>query len=701
MVQNTGGCSLYFPIRLHCATVADALTNPELEDALVRALGRAFAHARTALPTAVAVGDGVALQPPQLMKGDLSTNDATALLARVSRAIEAAARVHALPLNILAPVAAEAGTANVAEAFDPRQYVSVTGTYDVPSYKGRRQKVSIKDNRRLVKVESKGKKRQRFATTDEMRNALEEDRKSVVEERIKEEHLTLTILSATSYETSWQFEDLRHTLVLWTYTTFFTPDKPPKDAERKKKLKEIEQSIVTPFLLKFFRKYYTFASALIKNVPIPPEMEYAALPDEVQGVVEGRLTGWLKIRDQIADSLSPDMRHNLVLFYGWASEGKGKMAKIKIWSDLKDEAIVHQDLVDELKKVADKLTELAPVLKKDFSDFWKHRSALGLQIRHIGDSSSLSAHALGKAIDVAATYNPRLKDPRLLSEIEGEAGVEKWEIRQSLLIQQRKALAEDEEMSEQFKQFLKEARENYQQWIRAQKVFREVFPTVRPEDDPALVLKETIERVKARHVEVTKKLSAATVTLENAKRTIQNLEVEQQRLKAQVQQLAQSLQGIVQQIRRLKKHPPSLPETKDPSERPMTAEDAERRRAEIIEEEKQARARLKALPSLVKEGRKAVSEADKDLKKMTAEEALLGKLSQDLVSDPLLLFRTGVVDPGLATIKERGFLNVPWEVVQVFLEHGFDWGGFWTHPDFMEFQWAGLVSGEEPHKKKK
>ncbi len=62
MVQDTGGRSLYFPIRLHCATVADALTNPELEDALARALGRAFAHARTALPTAAAIGDGVALQ---------------------------------------------------------------------------------------------------------------------------------------------------------------------------------------------------------------------------------------------------------------------------------------------------------------------------------------------------------------------------------------------------------------------------------------------------------------------------------------------------------------------------------------------------------------------------------------------------------------------------------------------------------------
>lgn len=76
-------------------------------------------------------------------------------------------------------------------------------------------------------------------------------------------------------------------------------------------------------------------------------------------------------------------------------------------------------------------------------------------------------------------------------------------------------------------------------------------------------------------------------------------------------------------------------------------------------------------------------------------------MSHDLVSDKQVLFRTGSIDPELATIKERGFLNVPWEVVEVFLKYGFDWGGLWTHPDFMHFEWAGLVSGEEPHKKKK
>ncbi len=158
MVQYMGGCSLYFPIRLRCATVADALINQELEDALARVLGRAFAHARTALPTATAIGDGVALQPPQMMKSDLSTGDATAILARVSRAIEAAAREQALPLSQLTPafkkgeaqvthgLAAE--SANVSEPFDLQRFNSITYTYDVPSYKGGRQKVSVKADRR-------------------------------------------------------------------------------------------------------------------------------------------------------------------------------------------------------------------------------------------------------------------------------------------------------------------------------------------------------------------------------------------------------------------------------------------------------------------------------------------------------------------------------------------------------------------------
>lgn len=570
------------------------------------------------------------------------------------------------------------------ERFEMAKWAPYDGTYTVPSYgdSGKPKK---------VKIDTRGKKPQKFALTEDIQKALED--------QLKEKHLRLTILNVTSYEKSWQFDKLQRELTEWTYTTFFTPDKLSKEADRNKALKEIEKSIVTPFLLKYFRGFYTFASALIKNIPIPPEIEYAALPDEVQKVVDGGFKGWLDMRDQIAASLAPDMRYNLVLFYGWVPEGK--MAKIRIWSDLEDEAIIHEDLIGELSQVVDELTKLAPLLKRKYPLFWKSRSALGLQIRPIAGTSTLSAHAVGKAIDVAASFNPHLKDPRLLSEIESEAGVERWEKRHSLLIQQREALAKGEEMSEEFKKLLQEARDNYQQWIRAQKVFQEVFPTVHVEDDPATVLKEIIERIEAKHVQATKKLGVVKLALENTKRTVQNLEVEQQQLKVRVQGLHKSLPEITQQIRRLKKHPLAAQEAKGPSEHPMTAEDAEGRRALIIEEEKRVQRRLKVLPSLLKDGRRAVAEAEKDLKKMAEEEALLGKLSHDLVSDKQLLFRTGVIDPGLATIKERGFLNVPWEVVEVFLKHGFDWGGLWTHPDFMHFEWAGLVGGEEPHKKKK
>lgn len=584
---------------------------------------------------------------------------------------------HAQPESPMVPVV----------PFETVRWTPKAETYTIPSYKdgGKPSK---------IKIDTKGKKSQKFTLTDDIQKALEN--------QIKEKHLSISRIDLTSYKISWQLDKLQRELTEWTYITFFIPDKPPKEAERNKIFKEIEKSIVTPVLLEYFRNYYTFAFGVSKNMPMPPEIEYAALPDEVQRVVEGGFKGWLAMRDQIAASLAPDMRQNLVLFYGWAPEGK--MAKIRIWSDLEKEAVVHEDLVHELNQVADELTKLAPLLRQKYLPFWEKRSALGLQIRPIAGTSTLSAHAVGKAIDVAAKFNPHLKDPRLLSEIESEASVEKkkdLELRHRLLIQQREALAKGEEMSEEFKKLLQRAMDTYQQWIRAQKVFQEVFPTVHMEDDPATVLKEIIERIEAKHVQATKKLGVVKLALENAKRTIQSLEAEQQQLKVRAQGLHKSLLEIAQQIRRLKKHPPAAQETKSPSEHPMTAEDAEKRRALIIEEEKLVQTRLKVLPSLLKDGRRAVAEAEGDLKKTAEEEALLGKMSHDLVSDKQLLFRTGVIDPGLATIKERGFLNVPWEVVEVFLKHGFDWGGLWTHPDFMHFEWAGLVSGEEPHKKKK
>ena len=84
-----------------------------------------------------------------------------------------------------------------------------------------------------------------------------------------------------------------------------------------------------------------------------------------------------------------------------------------------------------------------------------------------------------------------------------------------------------------------------------------------------------------------------------------------------------------------------------------------------------------------------------DVKDLSREHDLLRQLSGDLVSDEELLFsEKSVVNPGLATMQQQGFLSLPWEVVQVFLAHGFDWGGFWEHPDFMHFDWLGKVSGE-------
>jgi|GEM_PF-3444092 len=201
--MDDGGRKLYFPIRLRCAALTDALTNPELEDALARALGRAFARARAALPDAGAIGAGVALQPPYLApqpyqsaprsttvergaggtrfaSPDLTPDDAATLLARVSCAIEQAARAQGVPIAVpmrLAreqplsapgqrapePVPAElaghggeqrgpepapsmvaAPPAEVSEPFDPQRFDPLTNTYEVPSYQGGRRPVPVR-----------------------------------------------------------------------------------------------------------------------------------------------------------------------------------------------------------------------------------------------------------------------------------------------------------------------------------------------------------------------------------------------------------------------------------------------------------------------------------------------------------------------------------------------------------------------------
>jgi hypothetical protein len=103
-------CALTFPLRLRCASVSDLLTSDELEDAVARAVGRAFSRARRELPTADVLGSGVVLQSPQLVNGKLAPNEEAALLGRLRRAIERAAQSPALPLR----TAAEAGPPSAA-----------------------------------------------------------------------------------------------------------------------------------------------------------------------------------------------------------------------------------------------------------------------------------------------------------------------------------------------------------------------------------------------------------------------------------------------------------------------------------------------------------------------------------------------------------------------------------------------------------
>ena len=88
--------ALTFPICLRCASVHDLLISNGLEDAVARALGRAFGHARRVLPAADVLGGGVVLRPPELVRGELPPGDEAALLERLGRAIGRAAQSQAL-----------------------------------------------------------------------------------------------------------------------------------------------------------------------------------------------------------------------------------------------------------------------------------------------------------------------------------------------------------------------------------------------------------------------------------------------------------------------------------------------------------------------------------------------------------------------------------------------------------------------------
>ena len=131
--EHAGSC-ITFPIKLRCSSPADLLSEPELEAAITRALGRAFARLRTEIPPAVAFGGGVRLEPPYLLRAELPNADQATLLARVQRAIEAAARAQSLPRVWVeqtgsqgdrrqsAPDTMAAPRNEVAERFDPKRF---------------------------------------------------------------------------------------------------------------------------------------------------------------------------------------------------------------------------------------------------------------------------------------------------------------------------------------------------------------------------------------------------------------------------------------------------------------------------------------------------------------------------------------------------------------------------------------------------
>jgi hypothetical protein len=142
--EKDGGIS--FPIKLRCASLNDLMSEPALEPALTRALGRAFARARSVLPAALATGDGVVLQPPVLIGRGIPGDQATTLLARVQRAIDAAARAQSLPWLAAQTIDDDrrlvtGSPREIAERFDPKRYDPQTASYQVPSYQGSTKQV--------------------------------------------------------------------------------------------------------------------------------------------------------------------------------------------------------------------------------------------------------------------------------------------------------------------------------------------------------------------------------------------------------------------------------------------------------------------------------------------------------------------------------------------------------------------------------
>jgi hypothetical protein len=142
-----GARILHFPIRLRCAAVADLLDTAGLEDAVARALGRQFARARGLLGQAPEPGESIVLGEPVLAGGGVAPEQADVLLPRIRDAIGRAARAHGLP-RLSDPARGSAGRPadpklqrDVSEPYDPARFDAKTATYEVPSYRGGKQKV--------------------------------------------------------------------------------------------------------------------------------------------------------------------------------------------------------------------------------------------------------------------------------------------------------------------------------------------------------------------------------------------------------------------------------------------------------------------------------------------------------------------------------------------------------------------------------
>jgi hypothetical protein len=612
---------------------------------------------------------------------DAQLEAAAGALTRAVRSRLAFARSTLAERGISMTVSAQ--SAELSIPFDQDRLSPDESTYAVASYDsgGRAARLPVRLRRA---------RRPTSLMTDEIRDA--------VTKHIDEQALDAAFLADAAWVAAWHEE-----VVSWVQTTFFPPLGRVTKGQQRALLKRIENEIVIPLMTQRLQAFYGTLGDPFHTLALAPEVEFRLLPAEVRGVVGGGLAGWQSIRDEIADGLAIGMQGNLLWFYGMVPDGK--MTTVKLWPG-GGSTLVHEDLAAALQSIGTDLAALQGVLDKDspsfqFLDKLRHNSPLGLQIRHMHGSAkrakTLSPHHLGKSVDILAYENPHFLDERLLvvlglfGGMNARLNLRGFKPRRELIERHRLGTSRVVGGRDEFVDFMQDAETRYNAWSDAQIAFQDHFPQVTRASQLPVDLEPVIKRVEAERDRVKAVLDAAVAAGAEAERQRAEAAEAKAELPTRVQAARKELADARRDLRQLQRTP-----TRQRSPDVASAIIAARDRVDAAQRDERAiRSERHPLNRRLEKAQAAVERNAKEVKGLSGEHAMVRQLSTDLINDQDLLFREKtVVNPGLATMQQQGFLSLPWEVVQVFLSHGFDWGGFWEHPDFMHFDWLGKVSGE-------